>query len=597
MRKSSPLLVSPAMMTGLTVVIAIILLASNFTIINAQQQQEFTTQPGEVENRRAAAGTATTAGGRTFQSTNDSFSVQVPDGWIIRDVDNAGFTSLEESRQGYVMLAQLCPEEEQQRILSNAGSSTNSSSTSTSNGCQGAQEVIHIIRYPDLQTRPLANNITTINNNMTTTTDNILSYHLQKLQEVGYRDIEIVNSIERTVNLTNAQTNQTIQTVPAKFVEMTYATVSAPNETREGYFILTATNATAPNPGMTKGYSIFYEGGSSVAATAKNTAEITTASGSLIPSLSPPVGQVLDSFELIAAPEATQAVVQTGQGGGVGQAVQSECDASYPDVCIPSPPPELNCDDVDFRNFRVLSPDPHGFDGDNDGIGCDLAGDSGGDDVGDGDEDDEENDGGDNSCDPSYLDVCIPSPPPELNCDDEGVPENFEVSGSDPHGFDGDNDGIGCESGNDAPDDDSDDVEDDDDNGADDDDNPEDGSEEGQPLGGVLPRTPPTPEGGVLAPPETGEEGQPLGGLPPAPPSNDNGEGVSPTPEEEEGGESPPETGEEGGQGSEEGLPPAPPSNDNGEGVSPTPEGGQGSENEFEDCVVPPGMDPGDVGC
>jgi hypothetical protein len=428
------------------------------------------------------------------------------------------------------------------------------------------------------------------------TIDNILLYHMQKLEEVGYRGIDIVNSTDTTLNVTDPQTNQTITTVPAKFVEMTYATVSAPNETREGYFILTATNATAPNPGMTKGYSIFYEGGSSVAATAKNTAEITTASGSLIPSLSPPVGQVLDSFELIAAPEATQAVVQTGQGGGVGQAVQSECDASYPDVCIPSPPPELNCDDVDFRNFRVLSPDPHGFDGDNDGIGCDLAGDSGGDDVGDGDEDDEEDDGGDNSCDPSYPDVCIPSPPPELNCDDEGVPENFEVSGSDPHGFDGDNDGIGCESGNDAPDDDSDDVEDDDDNGADDDDNPEDGSEEGQPLGGVLPRTPP-PEGGVLVPPETGEEGQPLGGLPPAPPSNDNGEGVSPTPEEEEGGESPPETGEEGGQGSEEGLPPAPPSNDNGEGVSPTPEGGQGSENEFEDCVVPPGMDPGDVGC
>jgi hypothetical protein len=306
-----------------------------------------------------------------------------------------------------------------------------------------------------------------------TTTDNILSYHLQKLQEVGYRDIEIVNSIERTVNLTNAQTNQTIQTVPAKFVEMTYATVSAPNETREGYFILTATNATAPNPGMTKGYSIFYEGGSSVAATAKNTAEITTASGSLIPSLSPPVGQVLDSFELIAAPEAEQPIAQQTQTAEA--TITTE---------------------------------------------------------GDGD-------------------------------DDNGA------------------------------DDDDDDVEDDDDNGADDDDNPEDGSEGGLPLGGVLPRTPP-PEGGVLVPPETGEEGQPLGGLPPAPPPNDNGEGVSP-PEGGRGGESPPETGEEGGQGSEGGLPPPP--NDNGEGVSPPPEGGQGSENEFEDCIVPPGMDPGDVGC
>ena len=49
-------------------------------------------------------------------------------------------------------------------------------------------------------------------------------------------------------------------------------------------------------------------------------------------------------------------------------------------------------------------------------------------------------------CDPSYPDVCIPPPPPNLNCDDEGVPENFRVSGSDPHGFDRDNDGIGCES-------------------------------------------------------------------------------------------------------------------------------------------------------
>jgi hypothetical protein len=317
----------------------------------------------------------------------------------------------------------------------------------------------------------------------TTTIDNILSYHLQKLQEVGYRDIEIVNSIERTVNLTNAQTNQTIQTVPAKFVEMTYSTVSAPNETREGYFILTATNATAPSLGMTKGYSVFYEGGSSVAATAKNTAEITTASGSLIPSLSPPVGQVLDSFELIAAPEAEQPIAQQTQTAEATITTEGDRD------------------------------------------------------------------------------------------DDNGA------------------------------DDDDDDVEDDDDNGADDDDNPEDGSEGGQgseeglPLGGVLPRTPPPPEGGVLVPPETGEEGQPLGGLPPAPPSNDDGEGVSPTPEEEGEGESPPETGEEGGQGSEGGLPPAPPSNDDGEGVSPTPEGGQGSENEFEDCIVPPGMDSGDIGC
>ncbi|MBW4579499.1 MAG: excalibur calcium-binding domain-containing protein [Tildeniella nuda ZEHNDER 1965/U140] len=46
------------------------------------------------------------------------------------------------------------------------------------------------------------------------------------------------------------------------------------------------------------------------------------------------------------------------------------CDAAYPDVCIPSPLPDLDCKDITFRNFRVLSPDPHRFDRDKDGIGC-----------------------------------------------------------------------------------------------------------------------------------------------------------------------------------------------------------------------------------
>ena len=46
------------------------------------------------------------------------------------------------------------------------------------------------------------------------------------------------------------------------------------------------------------------------------------------------------------------------------------CDPAYPEVCIPSPPPDLNCADIAFRNFQVLLPDPHHFDGDGDGVGC-----------------------------------------------------------------------------------------------------------------------------------------------------------------------------------------------------------------------------------
>jgi hypothetical protein len=240
----------------------------------------------------------------TFQSANDSFSIEVPQRWIIHDVDNTGSSALsEEATQGYGILAQLCPEEEEREQgapLHNASGVTNIVS------CEGSENyVIHVLRYQDLDTRlQTANNATTSSiNNSVITNDNILSYHLQKLQEVGYRNITIVNSADMTVNLTNPQTNQTIATVPAKFAEMKYSTDSALNETRSGYLISTATNATAPNLGMTKGYSIFYEG-SSVSA-----AEPTIGFGSLR-QLPPAVKQVFDSFQLIAAPEVAQALAQ-----------------------------------------------------------------------------------------------------------------------------------------------------------------------------------------------------------------------------------------------------------------------------------------------
>lgn len=48
-----------------------------------------------------------------------------------------------------------------------------------------------------------------------------------------------------------------------------------------------------------------------------------------------------------------------------------DCSESYPGVCIPPSPPDLNCGDISFRRFTVLPPDPHHFDGPPaDGIGC-----------------------------------------------------------------------------------------------------------------------------------------------------------------------------------------------------------------------------------
>ena len=108
------------------------------------------------------------------------------------------------------------------------------------------------------------------------------------------------------------------------------------------------------------------------------------------------------------------------------------CHPSYPDTCIPGPPPNLNCGDVSARNFKVVGSDLHGFDGDNDGIGCEGSGNGGG-------------GGNGRGCDPSYPEDCIPPLPPDLNCGDSGVPINVKVVPPDPHRLDGDKDGVGCE--------------------------------------------------------------------------------------------------------------------------------------------------------
>ncbi|NJO83313.1 MAG: thermonuclease family protein [Blastochloris sp.] len=53
------------------------------------------------------------------------------------------------------------------------------------------------------------------------------------------------------------------------------------------------------------------------------------------------------------------------------------CDPAYVGVCIPPPPPDLNCPDIreDYGCSIevVISPDPHGIDRDGDGIGCECA--------------------------------------------------------------------------------------------------------------------------------------------------------------------------------------------------------------------------------
>lgn len=51
-------------------------------------------------------------------------------------------------------------------------------------------------------------------------------------------------------------------------------------------------------------------------------------------------------------------------------AARGTCDPAYPSVCIRPPLPDLDCGEIPHRRFAVLAPDPHGFDGNSDGVGC-----------------------------------------------------------------------------------------------------------------------------------------------------------------------------------------------------------------------------------
>jgi hypothetical protein len=309
MKISSSFLVSSAMMVALTAVaIALILVPSNFATINAQQQQ-LSDQPTLTDNATTTAA----------QSTKDSFRVQVPQGWIIHDVNNTGFTLISEVMQGYGILAQLCPEGEGQQ----QGAARPNTSSSR---CQSAQgEVIHIIRYPNLGAR-LSFTIDDIINDFDDTANTILSYQMQKLREVGYSDIQIVNSTDARipVDISLSGTNNDElppASVAARLVEMTYRTTtasSAPSELKTGYYLLTASDVTPQDLGTMTGYSIFYEGTSSNAAAAT------------IPAA---VRQIFGSFELIATPEIAESIL-------AALAAQEELEEQAEETEQPEPEPE-----------------------------------------------------------------------------------------------------------------------------------------------------------------------------------------------------------------------------------------------------------------
>lgn len=116
----------------------------------------------------------------------------------------------------------------------------------------------------------------------------------------------------------------------------------------------------APNAGLTLTSSAFFTPGLTSLATAT----------------SPPGGTFVPSFSTATpslSPTLSQTPSLTPSAGPLPTITFTrgpDCDAAYPDVCIMSPPPYLNCEDIPYDNFVVLPPDPHDFDWNENGIGC-----------------------------------------------------------------------------------------------------------------------------------------------------------------------------------------------------------------------------------
>ncbi len=207
----------------------------------------------------------------TFENTGDGFRVQVPNGWVVQDIDNLHLPNfLTRNEAGFSILAIICPQQEAIQTIGGLYS------------CEQSESSVEIA-YDRLGHRP---EFELIENPISITPEDFLAFIVVEMQGRNYTNIHIINSIDLTINITGPEDpDTTIRTAPAKLVEMTYQPNLEPADLRS-YSIL----ATIPEnsvPGLRQvlsGYSVIYEGSA-----------ITTASGS------PPsaVQQIFQSLEFI----------------------------------------------------------------------------------------------------------------------------------------------------------------------------------------------------------------------------------------------------------------------------------------------------------
>ncbi len=202
-----------------------------------------------------------------FLSTSQDFSVSVPNGWIIQETDNTNTHALlNKIMQGSRLLAVLCPIE--QAMVDGEGKYS----------CDKFKQSIQLQRYPDLDHEPEFSSDSAANKSGNL---KLLDYHIAKLKDLGYTDVNVIHDTMTTINTIDVETNRITAIVPASLIEMTYNNTDS-NQTR-GFFLLATTNDISSTEAIS-GYILSYE---SAAAT--------------LPSGSPPepIAQTFKSFQFV----------------------------------------------------------------------------------------------------------------------------------------------------------------------------------------------------------------------------------------------------------------------------------------------------------
>jgi hypothetical protein len=145
-----------------------------------------------------------------FQSNVDGFRVGVPNAWIIEDIDNTAPNALQAERiLGGGLLARLCPEH------------LATPEISAKYSCAQAMDYVLIFRYADLKSRPEFADIIQQNRNITTS--DFVAFYLLFLERLfGFTNFRLLEDFDTAVNVTDPQTNQTITTAHAKYIDVAH---------------------------------------------------------------------------------------------------------------------------------------------------------------------------------------------------------------------------------------------------------------------------------------------------------------------------------------------------------------------------------------